>query len=157
MYSADGLRVKTANGDRSPNSGIPIPPYVAQREVHKYDRSGSKVETVAYLRNETSPWFRRTYEYDDKARMRRISHYERDSTNNLRLSHVVTYAYDDKGDEQEVCWRDAAGALMDRLSYSTYKHDHRGNWVERTEARFQVYDKQEPNDQWGTVYRVITY
>lgn len=157
-YSAVGLRVKTANGDISPGSGTPIPPYVAQQDADKYDTSGSMIETVAYLRqDEANPWFRRTYEYDDRGRIRKLSHYGRVSANNLRFSHVVTYTYDGNGDEQEMCWRDVAGALMDKLSYSNYKHDRRGNWIERAEARFQVYDRYQPEQQWGTIYRVITY
>ena len=156
-YDADGLRVKTAHGDRSPGSGKPIPPYVAQRDDNEYDASGSKIETVTYLRGDADPWSREAYEYDERGRMRRLSRYWRDSAKSLKLSHVVTYTYGVGGQEEEVVWRDAAGALMDRLSYSNYKYDHRGNWVERTEARFQVYDSRQPKEQWRTVYRVIIY
>lgn len=155
-YSAAG-RVKTANGDKSPGSGDPIPPYVAERSADKYDPSGNKIETLGYLRHEATPWFRRTYEYDDAGRVRRISNYERDARSNLKLSSAVTYNYDVKGDEREVSWRDPAGAPMDTLAYTNYKHDRNGNWVERTEARHQVFDKHQPKEQWGTIYRVITY
>ena len=156
-YSAAGLRVKIAHGDKSPGSGNSIPPYVAERHTDKYDSSGNKIETLAYLKNEATPWFRRTYEYDDRGRMSRLLYYGRDATSNLKLSYVVTYTYDVQGDELEACWRNPDGELMDTLSYTNYKFDRMRNWVERTEARHQVYDKNQPKEQWGTIYRVITY
>lgn len=156
-YGAAGLRVKTAHGDKSPNSGASLLPYVAERSADKYDPSGKKIETLTYLKNEATPWFRRTYEYDDRGRMRRLLNYGRDTTSNLKLSYVVTYTYDVEGGEREACWRDPAGQLMDTLSYTNYKLDRMGNWVERTEARYQIYDKNQPKEQWGTFYRVITY
>jgi hypothetical protein len=157
-YSAEGLRVKTAHGDVSPGSGTPLGPYVAQRNADKYDISGNKIATVAYLGgDEAIPWFRQSYEYDGRGRVRTLSHDWRDSANDLRLSHVITYTYDVKGDEKEVAWRNAAGELIDRLTYSNYKHDRRGNWTERMEARFQVYDSGQPKEQWGTLYRLVIY
>jgi hypothetical protein len=149
--------VKTANGDKSPGSGDAITPYVMEVIADKYDPSGNKIETISYLKNETTPWFRRTYEYDGRGRMRRLLYYGRDATSNLHLSHVVTYTYDVKGNEREACWRDAAGEFMDRLSYTNYKLDRTGNWVERTEARYQTHDKDQPKEQGGTIYRFITY
>ena len=151
------FRVKTANGDKNPGSGNLIPPYVAERSADKYDPSGNKIETVAYLKDEATPWFRRTYEYDDRGRLRRLSYYGREATSDLKLSYVVTYTYDLRGNERKTCWLDPTGALMDRLSYTNYKADSVGNWVERTEARYQVYDPNQPKEQWGTIYRVITY
>jgi YD repeat-containing protein len=156
-YDAAGLRMKTANGDKSPGSGDPIAPYVAELIADKYDASGNKIETVSYIKYGATPWFRHTYEYDDKGRRRRMLYYGRDATSNLKLSRVVTYTYVVKGNEREACWRDAAGELVDRLTYTNYKLDRMGNWVERTEARYQIYDKHQPREQWGTIYRVITY
>ena len=156
-FSPIGFRVKIANGDKSPGSGDSIPPYVAERSTDNYDPSGYKIETVVYLKNEAIPWFRRTYEYNDRGRMQRLLYYGRDATSNLKLSYVVTYTYDVKGNQREACWRDPAGALMDRLSYTNYKFDRMGNWVERTEARYQLFSKNQPKEQWGTIYRVITY
>lgn len=131
---------------------------MTQRNSDGYKASGHRMETIAYLSSEDSaPWFRLKYEYDDNGRMRRLSHYGRDPAGNLKLSHVVTYTRHIKGDEEEVRWLDPNGELRDRLSYSNYKHDRRGNWVERTEARYQVYDKNQPKEQWGTIYRVISY
>jgi len=156
-YSADGVRVVTVSGAKTPGSGFPLPPYVARREADRY-AAGNKVETVTYLGGEESaPWLRQTYEYDGEGRVQREFRYMRDADRHLKLFHVITYTYDARGDEVEVCWRDAAGALMDRLSYTNYKHDRRGNWVERTQLRFQVYDKNQPKEQRAIIYRVITY
>lgn len=151
------MRVITVNDDISPGSGLPLPPYVIQRDAYKYDTSGNKIETIAYLINHGDPWFRETYEYDDSGRLRKRSWYERDSDKNLKLFRAVTYTYDGRGNLKEESWRDAGGTLMDRLSYTGYKHDRRGNWIERSEARFQIYDRNQPKEQWGTVYRFISY
>jgi len=156
-YSPVGLRVKTANGDVYPDSGNPIPSYIAERSADKFDPSGNKSETIVYLQSEIIPWFRETFEYDDRGRLRTRSHFGRDATANLKLSYVVIHTYDRRGNETEACWRDPNGALMDRLSYTNYKVDRMGNWVERTEKRYQVFDPNQPKEQRETVYRFITY
>lgn len=157
-YSAEGLRVKTANGATLPGSGYPIGPYVAERDANKYDKLGLKIGAVTYLgTSDATPWIRKSYEYDNQGRILRLSNYWRDSNLILTLHSAVTYAYNVKGAEEEVVWRDAAGALMDRLSYSGYKYDSKGNWDERIEERSQVYDKNQQKEQQASVYRVITY
>jgi hypothetical protein len=155
-YRADGQRLKTAHGDKSPGSGMPLPDYVAERYASDYDKAGRKTQTITYLRDGSTPWFRQTFEYDANDRIRTLTHYRREADGKLVLGHTITYTYRE-GDEVEILWRDAAGALMDKFSYSNYKHDANGNWTERSEARHQVYDPAQPKEQWGTIYRVITY
>jgi hypothetical protein len=157
-YNADRLRVLTAHGDISPGSGSPIGAYISRREADRFDSSRRKIETITYLRDESKPWARKTYEYDDKDRIHKVFDYWREPDGSLKLNHIINFSFEaNSSHEKEVCWRDAGDRIMDTLSYSNYKHDPAGNWVKRTEARVQVYDKDQPKVQSRKIYRFITY
>ena len=156
-YGADGIRIKTAVGDKSPGSGDLLPPYVAERSRDKYAASGRKSETIVFLKHELSPWTRTTYEYDGPGRLRKIFHYWRDANHNLVLSRVINFAYHPNGDEKELLWRYEGTAAISRWSFANYKRDGKGNWVERTETGYQTYDPYQPKEQRATVYRFIDY
>ena len=155
-HGSDGIRIKTAVGARSPGSGDLLPPHVVERYSDKFETSGRKSETITFLPDGLSPWTRSRYEYDESGRLIKLSNYWRDPALNLTLTHVITYTYVNR-DEKEMYWRYVAKGEIDRWSYSNYKHDGKGNWVERTETRYQTYDPYQPKNQQSKVYRFIDY
>ncbi|MFN7929385.1 MAG: hypothetical protein U0Y68_15855 [Blastocatellia bacterium] len=135
---------------REPDGAI-----LRQAEV-KEDATSRRVEIIWHKRfvTETPISYRLVYQLDSQGRIEEEFFYDGDSSASSRSVHK----YNEQGIEIEFTEYESDGSLRSKDTYSDFKLDRRGNWIERTVTRFYVRsDNRQPVTTSDKHYRVITY
>lgn len=150
------------NGKVQPPPPPPPPPIrelvgaILGQAVVKRDESHNRVEITWHKRlvKDSPISYRIVYQLDKNGRIEEELFYGTDKPQPSRS----VYKYNEQGIEVEFSEYDSTGALHIRNTYSDFKFDQQGNWIERTATMFYVRRSDgQPVNTSDKQYREISY
>jgi len=146
-YSQDGTQTTKMRELRGADSPPP-PPAVASganggddkgppHKASKYDQSGRLIE-VSMVKPDGRLSYKNTYQYDQRDRLIEITGYDSDS----RITDRRVYKF--SGDDRvpsEFTYYGPDGKIYERTTYSDYKFNSHGDWIQRTQRKEETFNR----------------
>jgi hypothetical protein len=128
---------------------------VINQVVYKFDRKGNLEEKLHYdgVMSKGKLSFKHRYSWDEQGRLQE----EASSDSDGKLTEKYIYKYDSQGNELEQFRYDEKGQNVSRETYSEYKFDAQGNWIQRVKQMDYVTAYGQRIKTAVITYRIITY
>lgn len=125
---------------------------VISRSFSTYSSDGEEIDS-AWFREDGTIANRTFFMYDALSRLVQEACYKPDGS----LNRKDVYTYNKHGDLEQEDSYDERGAPVERIIYSNYEFDVRGNWTKRRRSAWWGHDNEWTDPKLSVNYRTITY
>lgn len=152
VLDANGKPVKPSTPPSKPKAADGA---VINQVVYKFDRKGNLEEKLHYdgVMSKGKLSFKQNYSWDKQGKLQEETFYNSAG----KLSEKYIYKHDPQGNELEQLRYDAKGENVSRETYSEYKFDAQGNWIQRVKQMDYVAAYGQRIKTAVITYRIITY